>query len=68
MFYNSPVPLQRSRSHAPALRAGGGLTSDNHHKLEELFRHHLKEKHPRTEDFSQAAARIVRESTQDQDH
>jgi hypothetical protein len=32
--------------------------------LEKKFHEHVKEKHPR-EDFSQAAARVVREATKD---
>jgi hypothetical protein len=39
---------------------------DDPQKLEKLFIEHVKSEHPRTprEDFSQAAARIVREATE----
>lgn len=43
----------------------GGNPADNERKLRELFRQHVREKHARMEDVNQAAARIVREATED---
>jgi len=42
----------------------GGEQADNERKLQELFDQHFKHVHLR-EDASQAAARVVREATED---
>ena len=60
----TPVAGECSECGTKAHFQVGGLSADNERKLKEAFRQHVREKHPKSEDFSQAAARIVREATE----
>jgi hypothetical protein len=53
----SPVAGECSTCGTTAHFQVGGISDENERKLNEAFHQHVRDKHPRTEDFSQAAAR-----------